>query len=395
MATTSSGHPALTPSQANTGEAWNARPLVERLFQEGFAFDFFQAVYLLEKLDPERVPIGRTGPPDREVVRLRPRQALDFPPSTIYEILKPTPEIRLPLMTVAFMGLTGSSGVMPRHYTELILRQEREGKGPEKFALRGWFDVFNHRFLSLFFRAWEKYRFFPAFQRRDYARREPDDFTRSLFSLVGMGTGSLRNRLRVAVREVDDEQVREKPLAKIDDLSLLRFSGFLAHRPRCAVSLEAMLSGHLKLPVQVQQYQGQWIRLEESNLSALGAANNYMGRSTVVGDRIWNIQGKIRVRLGPLSYEQFLEYIPDRALIPQRKAIFLLAQLVRYYVGPEIDVEIQLVLKADEVPKAKMGRTPGFGSRLGWNTWGRRLPMKRHGDEAVFQADERVWLGET
>jgi type VI secretion system protein ImpH len=374
--------------------AWKPGSPARRLFQEGFSFDFFQAVRLLERLQPKAAHLGKTGPPGKEVVRLKARQALDFPPSAIYEIKPAAGEFPVPVMTVAFMGMTGFSGVLPRHYTEMIMRLERETKGQERYALREWFDLFNHRFLSLFFRAWEKYRFYLAFERKEYARRDPDVFTRSLFSFVGLGLPTLRNRLRVSYREVEEDQVQEHVLARIEDLSLLRFGGFLAHRPRCAVSLEAMLTCYLKVPVQVQQYQGQWIRLEESNQSSLGAMNHAMGRSTVVGDRIWNIQGKIRVRLGPLTYKQFQEYLPDRSAVPQRKAIFLLAQVVRLYVGQELDVDFQLVLKKEEVPGTRMGRGQGFGSRLGWNTWGKRLPMRRHGDEPVFQADERIWLDE-
>jgi type VI secretion system protein ImpH len=109
-----------------------------------------------------------------------------------------------------------------------------------------------------------------------------------------------------------------------------------------------------------------------------------------VGDRIWNVQSKLRIQLGPMKYEQFLEFLPDRSPQPKRKALFLLAQFVRLYVGPELDVEFQLVLAAEEVPACKVGVKGGIGTRLGWNTWSRRQPMKRDADDAVFQAEETV-----
>ena len=56
-------------------------------------------------------------------------------------------------MTMTFMGLTGPSGVLPRHYTDMMMRQQREGRGADRYALRDWLDLFNHRFISLFFRA--------------------------------------------------------------------------------------------------------------------------------------------------------------------------------------------------------------------------------------------------
>src|SRR4051794_748980 len=102
-----------------------------RLFREGHNFSFFQAVRLLGQLLPGRVPVGQLGPPGAEVVRFRTHQSLSFPPSAVYEVAPPAAADGPPEMTVTFLGLTGSSGVLPRHYTELLLRLLREAKGPE------------------------------------------------------------------------------------------------------------------------------------------------------------------------------------------------------------------------------------------------------------------------
>jgi type VI secretion system protein ImpH len=169
-----------------------------RLFDEGFAFDFFQAVRLLERLFPERRPVGREGPPDAEVVRFRALASLSFPASTVYELLRAADEREPPAMRVTFLGLTGPSGVLPTHYTDLLLRLAREAKGPEKRALADWLDLFNHRLIALFYRAWEKYRFRLAYERGEASRAEPDAFTLCLFSLIGLGTPGLRGRLRVS-----------------------------------------------------------------------------------------------------------------------------------------------------------------------------------------------------
>jgi type VI secretion system protein ImpH len=271
--------------------------------------------------------------------------------------------------------------------------------------------LFNHRFISLFYRSWDKYRFFLAFERGENARREPDTFTHGLLSLLGLGMPPLRNRLHISTRGprdkgrgasvADSGATRPTPhaarpalLGRIEDLSLLRYSGFFAHRPRNAVSLEAMLRAFLKLPVQVIQFQGQWLRLEASNCTALGGrpVNNAMGINVIVGDRVWDVQSKIRIRLGPLTYPQFQSFLPDRSPTPRRKALFLLSQLVRLYVGPELDVEFQLVLSKDEVPSCTLGaKDSAMGSRLGWNTWSRKKPKELDAEEAVFQADELVW----
>src|SRR5262249_9540637 len=130
------------------------RTVEERLFTEGYAFDFFQAVRLLERLEPARRLVGQDGPPRDEAGRFPAHLSLAYPSSRgIYEIEKASPRplpggsgLRSPAqMVVTFMGLTGPKGILPQHYTELLMRLEREAKGPEKRALRAWLDLFNHR----------------------------------------------------------------------------------------------------------------------------------------------------------------------------------------------------------------------------------------------------------
>jgi type VI secretion system protein ImpH len=369
--------------------------VAERLFEEGYNFDFFQAVRLLEKLDRRRRAVGLGGHPKDEIVRFRAHLSLSFPPSSIFELQPPTPILPMPAMVVTFMGLTGPSGVLPRHYTELMLRLDREVKGPERYALRAWLDQFNHRLISLFYRAWEKYRFYIPYERGEYIKPEPDAFTRALFSLVGVGLKPLRNRLCISAAFRDPQGYpRERRLAAIDDFSLLYYCGYLSHRPRCALVLQTLLRDYYQLPIDVKQFQGQWLRLDSSNQSQVGTegGNNLMGVNLVAGDRVWDVQNKIRIRLGPLRYAQFTEFLPDRSPGPRRKAFFLLAHLIRLYIGPELDFDVQLILRAEEVPPCRLALGPAAEAQLGWNTWSLSRRMRHNSEDAVFEGEEVRWL---
>ena len=317
MGTTNGGTAA--PVTGSPAAPRGERSVADRLFEEGYAFDFFQAVRVLERLVPQRRSVGRTGPPHAEAVRFCARLSLSFPPSSVYEVQPASSVYPVPLMTVAFMGLTGPSGVLPHHYTELLLRQERQAKGPEKSALRAWLDLFNHRLISLFYRAWEKYRFYVPYERGEHAGPEPDPFTRCLFSLVGLGVPALRNRLQVVVPASADGRRPTRILARVDDLALLHYSGFFAHRPRCAVVLEALLSDYFGLDVKVRQFQGQWLLLDAANRTHLGGPCAQLGIDTIAGARVWDVQGKICIRLGPLRYDQFDAFLPDPSPTPGAK----------------------------------------------------------------------------
>jgi len=372
----------------------HVRAVGRRLFAAPYEFDFFQAVRVLERMFPRRQTIGRRAPPADEVVRFRAHQSVAFPPSVITELLAPDAGLPVPLMSVTFLGLTGPSGALPTHYTQLILDLHRDVRGPERRALRDWLDLFNHRFISLFYRAWEKYRFFVPFERGEaFDRRDPDTFTRALLSLVGLGTPAFRGRLRVAVPGTDEEGLpAERDLGHVADLNLLFYGGLFARRTRDATSLAIVLNDYFGLAVEVRQFQGQWLNLEPAAQTCLGSMGT-LGVNAVAGSKIWDVQGRFRLRVGPLSYREFEEFLPDRGATPQRKTLFLMSHLTRLFVGPELDFDIQLVLRAADVPQCQTIDT-GFGSRLGWNTWLITEKPPADADDPVFEGETLVHVRE-
>ena len=239
----------------------------ERLFTEGCAFHFFQAVRLLERLTRARKPGNRKGGDAEVNVRFRTHLSFNFPPSEIYEIGRPTPVRPMPVVTVWFMGLTGTSGVLPYHYTEKLIGLDRGATWPQQSMLRDFLDLFNDRLISLFYGAWAKYRFYLAYERGEHTDPQtPDPFTRCLLSLVGLGEPPLRNRLQVVSRNADDDP-SPAVLARVDDLVLLHYSGLLSQRRRCAVGLRALLQDYFQLPMHVEQFQGQWLHPDPANQS--------------------------------------------------------------------------------------------------------------------------------
>ncbi len=368
--------------------------LAGQLFESPYEFDFFQAVWLLERLEPHRAAVGRQGSPRGETVRFGVPASLSFPPSTVCDLTR-DPETGVPFLSVAFLGLTGPSGALPRFYSEQLVRVEREARSGERHAMRDWFDMFNHRLISLFFRAWEKYRFYVPAARGEFRRAEPDLFTSGMYSLIGMGLPSLRNQLSVRQRAAEAPASSQRKLAGVEDLALLYYSGLFTQRPRNACNLEALVGDYFRLPAKVLQFQGQWLRLDAANQSQVSSlnGNNALGVNVVVGQRVWDVQSKFRIRLGPLSYSQFVEFLPEKAARCESKSLFLLSHLVRLYVGPQFDFDVQVVLKADEVPRTVLDSQAAVGPRLGWNTWLRSLPSDADADEAVFDGDETHLVG--
>jgi type VI secretion system protein ImpH len=334
-------------------------PLERTLVEEAYRFDFFQAVRLLERLLPDRSPVGGEAPPAREVVRFLTKLSLAFPPSAIDRIEPPREPGAEPTsphkMTVSFLGLTGPSSVLPHVYTELLLERRRAGDR----TLADFLDLINHRLVSLFYRAWEKHHVVVA-----HERGADDRFAHYLFALIGLGTPPLRDR------------------QSFPDVSLLTYSGFFARRQRPAVVLESLLGDVFGMPVAVEQFVGHWLALEPGDRSTIGTsgANNALGVSMVVGDRVWDEQGSIRIKIGPLTFDQFATFQPDA---PSHRH---LAELVRLFVDAEFDFDLQLILKADEVPDCRLTSAPGQGVRLGRFAWTKNRPISRDPADAVFRA---------
>jgi type VI secretion system protein ImpH len=332
--------------------------VADRLFAEGYRFGFFQAVRVLERLSPDREPVGEDAKPHREVARFRARQVLEFPASEIYEVNPAAEEGRPPEMTVAFMGLTGPLGVLPRHYTELIIERTRR----KDHTLREFLDLFNHRFISLFFRAWQKYRFFVGYERALASQAGYDPFSLCLFDLIGMGTKGLRGRLQ------------------IEDETLLFYAGLLAQNPRSASALEGILEDYFGAPARAAQFVGQWLFLAEDQRTrlGLGEANSVIGVNAVIGSRVWDQQAKFEMRVGPLTYDRFCGFLPSG------DAFRPLAQLIRFFVGQEFDFDVRLVLRAAEVPGCRLGGGRERAVRLGWSTWLKTADFARDAEDTLI-----------
>ena len=281
-------------------------PVSQRIGADPHGFDFFQAVRLLERIQRERR--ASDGPPDgtrssdTEAVRFQASSSLSFAAGSIASLgtgdAVPDEEqgqAAPAQMQVAFLGLTGSGGVLPQHYTELLIRRLRT----RDFALRDFLDLFNHRTVSMFYDAWCKYRVPVNWERARLDQDADDMFPQSLRCIVGVGTPHLQQRLAVP------------------DDTLLFYAGYMARQPRSAIALQAMLADYLQLPVTVEQFQGRWIALDRGECSFLpgpqfpGGQYAQLGVDAIAGARVWDVRSKFRLRIGPIGYDQFLQLMPD------------------------------------------------------------------------------------
>jgi type VI secretion system protein ImpH len=315
------------------------------------SFEFFQAVRVLERLFPGRSPVGDFHQPSEEVARFTVNPDTAFPASEIQAL--DIDDGRPPRVTVNFMGLTGPEGVLPYCYSLLVSERIRD----RDTAARDFLDLFHHRIISLFYRAWEKYRFSVS-----YERDQQDRLTQHLKDLVGLGEPGLQNRLGIR------------------DDAVLFYTGLLGPQQRSAAALEQLIGDYFGVPAAVEQFVGGWYPLSagtECTIGEEGDPSEQLGWGAVAGEEVWDPQARVRLRLGPLTRSQYDEFLPlGSAYQPLRT-------LTRFFCGEQFDFEVQLVLARDEVPPSMLGGE-GPGSPLGWCTWMRSRPFARDADDTIL-----------
>ncbi|HMJ08592.1 MAG TPA: type VI secretion system baseplate subunit TssG [Pyrinomonadaceae bacterium] len=330
------------------------KPLDQALFDAPYAFEFFQAVRLLEKLYPERDTVGRDALPASEVARFRSYVSFDFPSSEIQQLDRSADDgtggERVEML-VNFMGMVGASGVLPSHYTELVLDRIRH----RDKAMWAFLDIFTHRAVSMFYQAWGKYRFPIGYERGN------DEFTQYLFDFAGLGTKGLRGRMSVP------------------DESLLPYAGLIAQKPHSSNALENVLSDYFGFDAKIEQFFGQWLMLEPPDRTYLGDANNVLGVSTIAGTAVWSQQTKFRIALGPLGFSQFQALLPNGAANP------VLDSIVRFMMGSDLDFDVKLFLSAGQVPGTVLTTRAVRRPMLGWTSYLKTRSFGTDDDQVVLQ----------
>ena len=326
-------------------------PLGDELAENACSFEFFQAVTLLERLSAGLRPVGGFSNPEEEAVHFRVNPRLGMPASQIQKL-----EFRddaPPEMTVNFMGLTGPSGALPYTYSELILERIRV----KDHGLAAFFDIFNHRAISLFYRAWQRSRF-PV----TYSAGPRDLFTRYLLDLIGLGTEGLRDR-----QEIEDE-------------ALLHYVSLVAMQSRSATALEQIIEDYFEVPVEIQQFTGAWYGLDGATqcvMTDVDTPSRQIG-GAVVGDAVWDRQARVRIRLGPLSMERYCDFLPEAS------AYTALRGLTRFFSNQCLEFELQLVLDRAQAPGAELDFEATNPVRLGWVSWLKTAPLGMDPDDTIL-----------
>jgi type VI secretion system protein ImpH len=350
-------------------ESLERQHLLAALAREPYIYDFYQALRRLECAYPDRRRIGETLRPAEDPIRFAQEPSLVAAPSTLAKFTLPT-QARPGRLTQFFFGLLGPEGALPLHLTDYV--RQREYHHRDRTLVR-FLDLFHHRMLSLFYRAWANGQ--PTVQRD---RPESDRFITYVGSVFGLATAGMLQR------DVMPDSVK------------LYYAGLFAPKSKNAEGLRALIQDYLRVPARIEEFVGEWVTISKDHRWAMGqpprrgAAHEMgkLGQTAMLGSRIWMKQHRFRVVLGPLRREQFRWFLPGAQGLP------LLIAVVRNYIGDELRWDVKLELMRDETRplelgvNALLGRTSWIVARVGQGDW-KDLILDPMQDYAVGQTAKR------
>jgi type VI secretion system protein ImpH len=336
------------------GHAETAVKLIDQMKAEPWRFDFFDTLRQLERANPDRPRIGDSAARREEYVELGQTPYLEFPASNLAAVEEYDGRLRI---LVKFLGLLGPQGALPLATTDeslgwWLMRDD---------AFPRFLDLLNGRFLQLFFRAWADAR--PIAQ---HDRPADDRFIAYVGSFAGLGSDVFANR------------------DSVQDMAKLSFAGLVAPRAKCSSRLTRFLQGLFDVKVEIDEFVGSWLAFDPGQCSRLGATHVKLGRDALLGSRVFSVEDKIRVRVFVNDFTQYEQFLPTEA----RNLSEPLADAVYFYLGDELEWDVELAIPAGEVVPARLGQS----GRLGWTTWvsPNWTSTEEYRRDARFQLSERL-----
>jgi len=294
---------------------------IYKLLKDPTDFDFYLAVYTVERqlfLDSNKHrKVGFDCIPKNELIRFKSDQRLGFPGPPISDVKlqrNNTKNAETAVdITVSFMGLTGTSGVLPLHYSELILERVRK----QDTAMRAYFDLFNHRLISLYYRAWAKYRF-----AINYKPNNKYDLFSSIL----------------------------KELTRSSSNICKYYAGLFHHRIRTVKGLKQILDDYTGCKTEIKQFAGRWYWLHKNEQTSLGASDRpegqfaCLGVDTTIGCKVWNIHSSIDIILVAPNKLKISSYLKGGEI---NKAI---KSVISSYLGSLTHYTIKLKVEQGQIP---------------------------------------------
>ncbi|WP_099137804.1 type VI secretion system baseplate subunit TssG, partial [Xenorhabdus innexi] len=314
-----------------------------QLIRTPWQFDLFQTLRRIDAQSGEYYPLGSAPLPRYDRLRLGQKASMIFAPSTLSEARQRKNSKYYEILIYSF-GLFGPNGPLPTHLTEYAYARQYNYQDP---TLTAFADIFHHRLIQLFYRAWANAQSTVSLDRQDNQR-----FCHYLACLVGMGLP--------AQQQADS----------INEHARYLLAGHLSRQGHGAEGLEKILFTYFNIPLKIKQNIPQWLDIEEPDQARLAAGRHSprLGQSAFLGTALYDVQHKFRIELGPLTLSEYEEFLPTQPKSQQ------LHDWVCQYLGVEYAWDIRLILNREEIQGLHLSEPV----KLGLSSWLGKMEQKIH-----------------
>ncbi|WP_137924711.1 type VI secretion system baseplate subunit TssG [Cupriavidus sp. 2SB] len=318
--------------------------------QPAWKLSFLGLLRGLSAQHPELPPVGFAPRPQAEPYRIGQTASLIFAPREIAKIEVGGERMRIQLFG---LGILGPNGALPIHMTEIV-RERTEAHRDGTTA--AFLDVFHHRALTQFYRAWAGSQSAAGLDRAD-----EEVFSRYIGWLAG----------------ADPDEIARSPLPPHARLAA---SAHHVRESRCPDGIVAALSQFFDVRVRLEEYVLHWIALDPGEHSYLGRPGvaGLLGQGALLGETVPDRQHKFRLVIGPLALQEYLTFTPNGRDLP------VLVEWVRSFIGFEFEWEVELQVQPESAPAAVLGAE----EQLGWSTWLGQPDTHRAVTGMVFQPEQ-------
>ncbi|MBD2813771.1 type VI secretion system baseplate subunit TssG [Xenorhabdus sp. Flor] len=324
----------------------------QQLTQTPWQFDLFQTLRRIDAQSGEYYMLGSAPLPRYDLLRLGQKASMIFAPSTIAEARKRENSKLYDILIYSF-GLFGPNGPLPLHITEYTYARQYNYQDP---TLNTFANLFHHRLILLFYRAWANSQSTVSLDRQDNQR-----FCHYLACLVGMG---------LPTQQQSDS---------ISEHARYSLSGHLSRQGHSAEGLAKILFSYFNIPLKVIQNIPQWLKIETQDQARLKAGRNMprLGESAFLGTALYDVQYKFRLELGPLTLAEYEAFLPN-----QPKSLQL-RDWVHQYFGIEYAWDIRLILDRADIKSIHLSEPV----KLGLNSWLGDIEQKSHCGDLIYNPE--------
>ena len=340
-----------TENRQSTTDLAVKSPLLKNVKEHPWRYDFFQLVRILEHYyrngNKQSAPIGSFYPPANEPLRFSMNPSLAFEGAPVHQVNSGSEESLTHEqqwdVEVNFWGMTGSKGVLPFHYRELILQRLRF----KDMSMKHFFDLLDHRSLSLFYRAWKKHRIAVAFEAHErldpkYNRDRYGEMIRAFLGLAGKG----------AHKFFQPEGAE------------FNCAGLISRRVCSPTALAQAIKQQYGLNVKILPFRGQWQPIPvdlRTRASGAPGSNNILGQQAIVGEKTWAVQNRFTVEFQDIDYDKFIRLVSGTEMLTS------MYTLIRTMAGVALDFDLALEVQQRKLPTSRLANTK-TQPLLGWNT---------------------------